>query len=85
MIISLSVILDPAAGMALLPQSLAGGMGLGVSQKMTTSALGVSLPTICGCGGLKMLGRGSGTMMKCGLVGVGVTLLEEVWHIKCGL
>jgi hypothetical protein len=29
-----------------------------------------------------MLGPGSGTIRKCGLVGVGVVLLEEVCH--CG-
>ena len=34
------------------------------------------------CGGLNMLGPGSGTMRRCGLVGVGVTSLEEVCH--CG-
>ena len=28
------------------------------------------------CGGLNMLGPGSGTMWRCGLVGVGVALLE---------
>ena len=34
------------------------------------------------CGGLNMLGPGSGTIRRCGLVGVGVALLEEVCH--CG-
>jgi hypothetical protein len=34
------------------------------------------------CGGLKMLGPGRGTIRKCGLVGGGMTLLEEVCH--CG-
>jgi hypothetical protein len=33
-------------------------------------------------GGLNMLGPGSSTVRKCGLVGVGVALLEEVCH--CG-
>ena len=33
-------------------------------------------------GGLNMLGPGSGTIRWCGLVGVGVALLEEVCH--CG-
>ena len=37
------------------------------------------------CGGLNMLGPGSGTIKRCGLVGVGVTLLEEVCHCGCGL
>ena len=31
-----------------------------------------------GCGGLYMLGPGSGTIWRCGLVGVGVLLW--VWH-----
>ena len=30
------------------------------------------------CGSLNMLGPESGTIWRCGLVGVGVTLLEEV-------
>jgi hypothetical protein len=34
------------------------------------------------CGGLNMLGSGSGTISRCGLVGVDVSLLEEVCH--CG-
>ena len=37
------------------------------------------------CDGLHMLGPGSGTIRKCGPVGVGVTLLEEVCHCGCGL
>jgi len=34
------------------------------------------------CCGLNMLGPGSGTLRRCGLVGVGVALWEEVCH--CG-
>ena len=34
------------------------------------------------CGGLYMLGPGSESVRRRGLVGVGVTLLEEVCH--CG-
>jgi hypothetical protein len=34
------------------------------------------------CGGLNMFGPGSDTIRKCGPVGVGVALLEEVCH--CG-
>ena len=34
------------------------------------------------CGGLNILGSGSGTTWKCGLVGVGMALMEEVSH--CG-
>ena len=34
------------------------------------------------CDGLNMLGPGSGTVRRCGLVGVDVALLEEVCH--CG-
>jgi hypothetical protein len=30
------------------------------------------------CGGLNMLGPGSGTIRRCGLVRIGVALLEEV-------
>ena len=37
------------------------------------------------CGGLNMLGLGSGTFRRCDLVGVGVALLEEVSHCGCGL
>ena len=36
------------------------------------------------CGGLNMLGPGSDTIRKCGLVGVGVALLEEVCHCQGG-
>ena len=32
------------------------------------------------CGGLNMLGPGSSTIRRYGLVGVGVALLEEVCH-----
>jgi hypothetical protein len=32
------------------------------------------------CGGLTMLGSGSGSIRKCGIVEVGVALLEEVCH-----
>ena len=31
-------------------------------------------------GGLNMFGPGSGTIRRCGLVGVGVALLEKVWR-----
>jgi hypothetical protein len=37
------------------------------------------------CDGLNVLGPGSGTIKKCGLVGVDVTLLEEVCHWRDGL
>ena len=37
------------------------------------------------CGGLNMLGPGSGTIRRRGLVGVGVALLEEVCHFGGGL
>jgi hypothetical protein len=37
------------------------------------------------CGGLNMLIPGSGTIRRCGLVGVGVALLEEVCHCEGGL
>jgi len=37
------------------------------------------------CGGLKMLGPGTGTVRRCGLVGVGVALLEEVCHCGGGI
>jgi hypothetical protein len=30
------------------------------------------------CGGLNVFGPGSGTLRMCGLVGTGVTLIEEV-------
>jgi hypothetical protein len=30
------------------------------------------------CSGLNMLGPGSGTMRRCGLIGVGIVLLEKV-------
>jgi hypothetical protein len=36
------------------------------------------------CGGLNMLGPGSGTIRRCGLVEVGVALLEEVCHCRRG-
>ena len=36
------------------------------------------------CGGLNMLGPGSGTIRRCGLVGVGVALLKEVCHCGSG-
>jgi hypothetical protein len=37
------------------------------------------------CVGLNMLGPGSGTIRRCGLVRVGVALLEEVCHCGGGL
>ena len=33
-----------------------------------------------GCSGLNMLGTGSGTIRRCVLIGIGVSLLEEVCH-----
>jgi hypothetical protein len=36
------------------------------------------------CGGLNMLGPGSGTIRRCGLVGVSVVLLEKVCHCGSG-
>jgi hypothetical protein len=39
----------------------------------------------CGSGGLNMLGAGSGTIRRCGLVAIGVALLEEVCHCGSGL
>jgi hypothetical protein len=36
-------------------------------------------------GGLNMLGPGSGIIRRCGLVGVDVSLLEEVYHCGSGL
>ena len=38
-----------------------------------------------GCGGLTMLGPGSGTIRRCGFGEVGVTLLEEECHFGNGL
>jgi hypothetical protein len=35
------------------------------------------------CGDLNMLGPGSGTVRRCGLVGGGVALLEEVCSYGC--
>jgi hypothetical protein len=37
------------------------------------------------CDGLYMPGPGSGTVWRYGLVGVGETLLQEVYHCGCGL
>ena len=37
------------------------------------------------CGGLNMVGPGSGTIRACGLVGVDVALLKEMCHHGCGL
>ena len=37
------------------------------------------------CGRLNMLDPGNGTIRRCGLVEVGVTLLEEVCHLGGGL
>jgi hypothetical protein len=36
------------------------------------------------CGGLNMLGPGSSTIWRYGLVGISVALLEEVCHCGCG-
>ena len=33
-------------------------------------------------GGLKMLGPGNGSIRRCGLIGVGVALLEEACHCE---
>jgi hypothetical protein len=37
------------------------------------------------CGGLNTLGPWSDTIRRCGLVGVGVALLEEVCHCGHGI
>jgi hypothetical protein len=37
------------------------------------------------CGGLNTLGPGSGSIRRCGLVGAGVALLEEVSHCSGGI
>ena len=37
------------------------------------------------CGGLNMLGQGSGTIRRCGLVGISVALLEELCNCGGGL
>ena len=37
------------------------------------------------CGSLNMLGSGSGTIRRCGLVEVGVALLKEVCHCGGGI
>ena len=37
------------------------------------------------CDGLSVLGPGSGTIRKCGFVGVGATFLEDVCHCEGGL
>jgi hypothetical protein len=37
------------------------------------------------CGGLNMLGPGSGTVRRFGLVRAGVALLEEMCHCRDGL
>jgi hypothetical protein len=36
------------------------------------------------CGGLNKIGPGSDIIRRCGLAGVGVTLLEEVCHFGGG-
>jgi hypothetical protein len=36
------------------------------------------------CDGLYILGPGSGTILRCGLVGISVTWLEWVCHCGCG-
>jgi hypothetical protein len=49
---------------------------------MTSLALGSWLGF---CGGLNMLDPKSDTIRRCGLVGVGVALMEEVCHCGGGL
>ena len=51
--------------------------------ELRSSVLAASIFT--NCGGLNMLGPGRGTIRRCGLVGVGVALLEEVCHCGHGL
>ena len=51
---------------------------------MLSVNIGTDTPVIC-CGGMNMIGPGSGTIMSCGLVGVGVALLEEMCHCGVGL
>ena len=48
------------------------------------SQIAIRCPDGC-CGGLNMLGLGSGTIRRHGLVGVGVALLVEVCHCVGGL
>jgi hypothetical protein len=38
---------------------------------------------VCMCDGLYILGPGSGTIWRCGLVGIDVTWLEWVYHPSC--
>jgi hypothetical protein len=45
-------------------------------------SMGTDIPH---CDGLYMLGPGSGTIWRCGLIGVGVALLEYVCHCGHGL
>ena len=52
--------------------------------------MGIRSPEIkvrnhCECRDLNMPGPGSATIRKCGLVGVGIALLEEVCHCGGGL
>ena len=58
-----------------------------ICSKFVTRQLSISccccnmLPS---CDGLYILGPGSGTIWRCGLVGIGVTWLEWVCHCGCG-
>ena len=49
---------------------------------LLASLLGISVFLHGDCDGLNMLGSESGTIRMCSLVGVGVTLLEEVCRCK---
>ena len=53
------------------------------SMNLKTAALKPS--SLSPCGGLNMLGPGSGTIRRCGLFAVGEALLNEVCHCRRGL
>ena len=53
-----------------------------ISHNLPTLWFTIFLPP---CGGLNMLGQGSSSIRRCGLVRGDVALLEEVYHCRCGL
>jgi hypothetical protein len=64
---------------SLLPEYLNRRLVESVDSEPVEADFGESL-----CDGLDILGPGSGTIWRSGLVGVGVTLLEEVCHCQGG-
>lgn len=74
-----------AAGLDYLPASASQVLGLKGMCDLTWQCGTFHINGVTACGGLSMLGPGSGTIRRSDIVGVGVSLLEEMCHCGGGL